>query len=155
MRDLFYRFSDQAVYSRYFTSIKTMPHKKMQEYVNVNYRWIMSIVGIVEGAGTEKIIAEARYARTKQDAFADAAFVVDEHYQGKGIASYLFELLIRAAREEGIKGFTADVLASNKAMLKVFEKSPFPVQTVLSRGIYELTIPFTPLSDLKANEKKS
>jgi len=127
----------------------------MQEYVNVNYRWIMSIVGIVEGAGTEKIIAEARYARTKQDAFADAAFVVDEHYQGKGIASYLFELLIRAAREEGIKGFTADVLASNKAMLKVFEKSPFPVQTVLSRGIYELTIPFTPLSDLKANEKKS
>jgi hypothetical protein len=35
------------------------------------------------------------------------------------------------------------VLASNKSMLKVFEKAPFPVQTVLSRGIYELTIPFT------------
>ena len=71
MRDLFYRFSDQAVYSRYFTSIKTMPHKKMQEYVNVNYRWVMSIVGVVEvSAGTEKIIAEARYARMKQDTFA-------------------------------------------------------------------------------------
>ncbi|HNY50374.1 MAG TPA: GNAT family N-acetyltransferase [Smithella sp.] len=153
MRDLFYRFSDQAVYSRYFTSIKAMPHRKMQEYVNVNYRWIMSIVGVVEIAGTEKIIAEARYARVKQDAFADVAFVVDEDYQNLGIASYLFELLIRAAREEGIKGFTADVLASNKSMLKVFEKAPFPVQTVLSRGIYELTIPFTPLSDLKASEK--
>ncbi|HNZ65726.1 MAG TPA: GNAT family N-acetyltransferase, partial [Smithella sp.] len=130
------------VYSRYFTSIKTMPHKKMQEYVNVNYRWVMSIVGVVEAAGTEKIIAEARYARTKQDAFADVAFIVDEDYQNMGIASYIFELLIRAAREEGIKGFTADVLASNKSMLKVFEKAPFPVQTVLSRGVYELTIPF-------------
>lgn len=149
MRDLFYRFSDQAVYSRYFTSIKTMPHRKMQEYVNVNYRWVMSIVGVVEVEGTEKLIAEARYARTMQDAFADVAFVVDEDYQGKGIASYLFELLIRAAREEGIKGFTADVLATNKSMLKVFEKSPFPVQTVLSRGIYELTIPFESASDLK------
>jgi len=53
------------------------------------------------------------------------------------------------AREEGIRGFTADVLASNKAMLKVYEKSPFPVQTVLTSGIYELTIPFTLLSELK------
>jgi GNAT superfamily N-acetyltransferase len=152
MRLLFYRFSDQAVYSRYFTSIKTMPHKKMQEYVNVNYHLVMSIVGIVEIAGTEKIIAEARYARTNQAAFADTAFIVDEEYHSKGIASYLFELLIRAAREEGIQGFTADVLATNKAMLKVYEKSPFPVQTVLSRGIYELTIPFTPLSELKEKD---
>jgi acyl-CoA hydrolase/GNAT superfamily N-acetyltransferase len=152
MRDLFYRFSDQAVYSRYFTSIKTMPHKKMQEYVNVNYHLVMSIVGIVEVAGIEKIIAEARYARTKQDSFADTAFIVDEDYQGKGIASYLFELLIRIAREEGIQGFTADVLATNKPMLKVFEKAPFSVQTVLSRGIYELTIPFTPLSELKEKD---
>ena len=153
MRDLFYRFSDQAVYSRYFTSIKTMPHKKMQEYVNVNYRWVMSIVGVVEvSAGAEKIIAEARYARMKQDSFADTAFIVDEEYQGKGIASYLFELLIRVAREEGIGGFTADVLATNKAMLKVFEKAPFPVQTVLSSSVYELNIPFSPLSDLKEKD---
>jgi acyl-CoA hydrolase/GNAT superfamily N-acetyltransferase len=152
MRLLFYRFSDQAVYSRYFTSIKTMPHKKMQEYVNVNYHLVMSIVGIVEVSGTEKIIAEARYARKKQDTFADTAFIVDEDYHSKGIASYLFELLIRTAREEGIQGFTADVLATNKAMLKVYEKSPFPVQTVLSRGVYELTIPFTPISELKEKD---
>jgi GNAT superfamily N-acetyltransferase len=129
-----------------------MPHKKMQEYVNVNYNLVMSIVGIVEDSGTEKIIAEARYARTKQDSFADTAFIVDEKYHNKGIASYLFELLIRTAREEGVKGFTADVLASNKAMLKVYEKSPFPVQTVLSRGIYELTIPFTHIADLKEKD---
>jgi acyl-CoA hydrolase/GNAT superfamily N-acetyltransferase len=150
MRLLFYRFSDQAVYSRYFTSVKTMPHKKMQEYVNVNYNHVMSIVGIVEVGDTEKIIAEARYVRTRQDSFADTAFIVDEEYHSKGIASYLFELLIRTAREEGVKGFTADVLATNKSMLKVYEKSPFPVQTVLSRGIYELTIPFT--SDLKEKD---
>ncbi|MBN1363520.1 MAG: GNAT family N-acetyltransferase [Syntrophaceae bacterium] len=150
MRDLFYRFSDQAVYSRYFTSIKTMPHKKMQEYVNVNYRLVMSIVGVVDVFGTEKIIAEARYARPKQDSFADVAFVVDENYQNMGIASYLLELLIRIAREEGIQGFTANVLASNKSMLKVFEKAPFPVNTVLTQGIYELRIPFTPVTDLKS-----
>jgi GNAT superfamily N-acetyltransferase len=71
------------------------------------------------------------------------AFVVDENHQGRGIASFLFEMLIRAAREQGIEWFTADVIADNKAMLKVFEKAPFPIHAVMESGIYTLTIPFT------------
>jgi len=142
MRRLFYRFSDQSVYYRYFSPIKTMPHKKMQEYVNVNYRLTMSIVAILDDAGVEKILGEARYVRSQVDAFADTAFIVDEYYQGRGISTYLLSLLIKAAREEGIPGFKADVLENNRAMLKVYEKAPFPVQTVLSGGVYKITIPF-------------
>ena len=142
MRRLFYRFSDQAVYYRYFSPIKTMPHKKMQEYVNVDYRHTMSIVAIVDESGVEKIIGEARYVKTQGEPFADTAFIVDEQYQGMGISTYLFNLLIRAAREEGIAGFKADVLENNRAMLKVYEKALYPVQTVLSGGVYKITIPF-------------
>ncbi len=142
MRRLFYRFSDQSVYYRYFSPIKTMPHKKMQEYVAVDYRQTMSIVAILDDAGVEKILGEARYVRSQLDAFADTAFIVDEHYQGRGIATYLLNLLIKTAREEGIRGFKADVLENNRAMLKVYEKAPFPVQTVLSGGVYKITIPF-------------
>lgn len=142
MRRLFYRFSDQAVYYRYFSPIKTMPHRKMQEYVNVDYRHTMSIVAIVDESGVEKIIGEARYVKTQGEPFADTAFIVDEQYQGMGISTYLFNLLIRAAREEGIAGFKADVLENNRAMLKVYEKALYPVQTVLSGGIYKITIPF-------------
>ena len=68
--------------------------------------------------------------------------MVDENFQGRGIASFLFETLIRVAREQGIEGFTADVLADNKAMLKVFEKASFPIRAVMEFGIYNLTIPF-------------
>jgi Acetyl-CoA hydrolase len=153
MRRLFYRFSDQAVYYRYFSPIKTMPHNKMQEYVNVDYRYVMSIVGVVEEAGVEKIIAEARYVRLNNESRADTAFVVDENYQGMGIASYLFDLLIRIAREEGIIEFAADVLADNKSMLKVYEKAPFPIKAVFSGGLYKLTIPFMSAADLKEREK--
>jgi GNAT superfamily N-acetyltransferase len=142
MRRLFYRFSDQAVYYRYFSPIKTMPHKKMQEYVNVDYRCTMSIVAIIDESGVEKIIGEARYVRTKGEPFADTAFIVDEQYQGMGISTYLFNLLIRAAREEGVTGLKADVLENNRAMLKVYEKAIYPVQTVLSGGVYKITIPF-------------
>lgn len=142
MRRLFYRFSDQAVYYRYFSPIKTMPHKRMQEYVNVDYRCTMSIVAIIDEAGVEKIIGEARYVKSQDDPFADTAFIVDENYQGMGISTYLFNLLIRAAREEGIAGLRADILENNRAMLKVYEKAIYPVQTVLSGGVYKVTVPF-------------
>ena len=142
MRKLFYRFSDTSVYYRYFSPIKTMPHRKMQEYVNIDYQRIMSIVGITDLLGSERIIAEGRYVRHHNLPGADVAFVVDENYQGRGIASFLFEILIRAAREQGIKWFTADVIADNKAMLKVFEKAPFPISAVMESGIYNLSIPF-------------
>jgi RimJ/RimL family protein N-acetyltransferase len=142
MRRLFYRFSDTAVYYRYFTAIKTMPHRKMQEYVNVDYQRVMSIVASIDDTGAERIIAEGRYARHHDRPLADVAFVVDEKFQQRGIASFLLGVLIRAAREQGIEGFTADVLADNKAMLRVFEKALFPIRAVLDSGVYNLTIPF-------------
>ena len=109
----------------------------------------MSITGTrcpswrLDESGVEKIIGEARYVKTRGEPFADTAFIVDEQYQGMGISTYLFNLLIRAAREEGIAGFKADVLENNRAMLKVYEKALYPVQTVLSGGVYKITIPFS------------
>ncbi|OPY86261.1 MAG: Acetyltransferase Pat [Smithella sp. PtaU1.Bin162] len=143
MRRLFYRFSDDTVFYRYFSPIKTMPHSKMQEYVNVDYRRDMSIVGILEKPGAERIIAEGRYSRQPDSSFADTAFVVDEKFKSKGIASFMMELLVRYAQGQGIKGFAADVLCDNKSMLKVYEKLPFPVQSRLECGVYHLTVNFS------------
>jgi len=38
----------------------------------------------------------------------------------------------------------ADVLASNKSMLKVYEKGDYPVEVKLVGGLYALTITFNP-----------
>ncbi|MEN8246180.1 MAG: GNAT family N-acetyltransferase [Thermodesulfobacteriota bacterium] len=142
MRRLFYRFSDQSVYYRYFAPIKTMPHAKMQEYVNVDFGRIMSIVGLAGEPGQEHIIAEARYVKEEGGHYADTAFVVDEAYQGRGIATYIYQMMIRLAKERGIKGFKSDVLASNKGMLNVFEKGGEVVNAKLEFNVYSLTIPF-------------
>jgi hypothetical protein len=50
--------------------------------------------------------------------------------------------LMKLAKERCILGFTADVLASNKGMMRVFEKSGLAVQARLDSGAYELTMPF-------------
>ncbi len=153
MRKLFYRFSDRAVYYRYFSPIKTMPHMMMQEYVNVDYSHIMSIVGVIEESGrVPRIVAEGRYALSADRPYADVAFVVDEKFQGVGIGSFLLNALIVIARKRGIEGFTADVLVENKPMLKVFEKASFPLHAIVREGTYELTIHFAEVSEHSYND---
>lgn len=141
MRRLFYRFSDEAVYYRYFTHIKTMPHAKMQKYVNIDYGQTLSIVGLEGAPGKGRIIAEARFVKHSDKPYGDIAFIVDEDYQGLGIATYLYRLLTRLAKERGLLGFTANVLASNTSMMKVFEKEG-TIKARMAEGEYELIISF-------------
>jgi acyl-CoA hydrolase/GNAT superfamily N-acetyltransferase len=141
MRRLFYRFSNESVYARYFGHLRSMPHTKIQAYVNVDWRHTMSIVGLTDEPDPSRIIAEARYIISGATSYAEIVFVVDEAYQGLGIGTYLYEILIEIARQRGLKGFTADVLFSNIGMMKVFRKGPLPVLAKLEEGIYHLTIP--------------
>jgi GNAT superfamily N-acetyltransferase len=101
MRRLFYRFSNTAVYRRFLFPISTMPHDKMQGYVNVDYSQVMSVVALAGEPDQQAIIAEARYVKDDQNAYGEVAFIVDEKYQGRGIATYLYKMLIRLAKERG------------------------------------------------------
>jgi RimJ/RimL family protein N-acetyltransferase len=143
MRHLFYRFSDEAVYARYFHSVSSMPHAKMQEYVNVDWNQVMSIVGLIGEEGKGRIIAEARYIKIPGSPFAEAVFIVDEKYQQAGIATMMYEMLVRLARDRGVKGFVAEVLFSNIGMMKVFKKGQLPVKARLESGVYHIEIPFS------------
>ena len=143
MRTLFYRFSDESIYSRYLQSIRSMPHSKMQEYVNVDWNQTVSVVGLVGEEGQGRIIAEARFIKVPGSPLAEVVFVVDEKYQRLGIASFLYEVLIQLAKERGVKGFTAEVLFSNIGIMKVFRKGDLPVKAHLEGGIYHLEIDIT------------
>lgn len=143
MRRLFYRFSEESVYYRYFTHLRAMPHTKMQEYVNVDYRQFMSIVALEGDPGKGRIIAEGRYARLHVRPYADVSFIVDEAYHGIGVGSHLLKMLIKVARDNGIQGFVAAVLKGNEPMMRVFEKSGLTVQTRLEEDTYALTMLFS------------
>jgi GNAT superfamily N-acetyltransferase len=143
MRHLFYRFSDETVYYRYFHSVSSMPHAKIQEYVNVDWNQVISIVGLIGEEGKGRIIAEARFIIIPSSPFAEIVFEVDEAYQGLGIASLLYKMLIRLAKGKGIKGFIAEVLFSNIGAMKVIRKGDLPVKARLEDGVYHLVIPFS------------
>jgi GNAT superfamily N-acetyltransferase len=114
----------------------------MQEYVNVDWNQVMSIVGLIGEEGKGRIISEARYIKIPGSPFAEVVFVVDEKYQRLGIASFLYKMLIRLAKERGVRGFMAEVLFSNIGIMNVFQKGELPVKAHLQSGVYHLEIPF-------------
>jgi len=142
MRRFFYRFSNEAKFYRFFYSVKTMSHDKMQEYVNVDYSKEMSIVGLSGKPGDETIVAEARFVRNDRSYYGEVAFLIDDSFQGLGIGSYMLNLLIQIAKEQKLMGLTAEVLFDNTPMKKIFEKANYPMEAHLDNGIYSLTMHF-------------
>ncbi len=138
MRRLFYDFSDESKYLRYFAKITTMPHREMQKYVNIDYEKALSIVGVITQDRTERIIAEARYAFDPHTGEYEMAFIVDEEFQGRGISTFMLNYLITIARERGIKSLTATVLGHNYKMMRVFAKAEVKPESKATDGAVEM-----------------
>jgi L-amino acid N-acyltransferase YncA len=60
---------------------------------------------------------------------AEVAFTVVDKYQGRGVGAALLRHLAMIARQAGLRELVAYVLADNRAMLKVFEKSGLKYST--------------------------
>lgn len=72
-------------------------------------------------SGSEIGLGVARFIRLDPPELAEAAITVVDDAQGKGLGRLLFEKLVGAAHERGVKTFRFDVLAENEAMLKLVE----------------------------------
>ena len=142
LRNLFYSLSDETVYLRFFGPIKSMPHYRLQSFVNVDYVDRMAIVGIIKKGEKEEIIAVGRYTVDKKTNMAETSFVVHDDWQNKGIGTFLLKYLIKIAKENGILGFTAYVLGMNRCMLHVFHKTDYEIKSNFEYGSYELSFRF-------------
>jgi GNAT superfamily N-acetyltransferase len=100
----------------------------------IDYEDILSVVDIVEKGRNERIIGEARYAYDKMADAYEIAFIVDEEFQKRGVATFLFNYLIKIARDRGIAWLIAYVLMRNEAMLKVFEISNMVIKRSYDDG---------------------
>ncbi len=72
---------------------------------------------------------------------AEVAFAVRDDMHGRGIASVLLEHLVWQARQRGLEAFTAETLAENSAMLRVFADVGLPARRRIAEGVVELTFP--------------
>lgn len=141
-RRFFYSLSEEDIYYRFMGAMRTLPHIKAQPLVILDYEEKFAIVGYVGEEPDEELVGVARWFLDRATNLAEVAFAVRPDWQGKGIGSFLLALLIQVAKEKGVSGFTADVLASNRRMMSVFYDSGCKVQARLEDGVYHVVLRF-------------
>jgi GNAT superfamily N-acetyltransferase len=151
-RNFFYSLQEDTIYYRFFYQMKLFSHEVIQkQWASVDYRKNMSMIGLVQKAGHQEIVAIGTYAQ-EDDTNAEVAFVVREDFQGMGIASYLLEILEGIARENDYSRFTATVLKDNQAMLNVFRKHyPNAHMTITGGNEVSVVMEFDPDTPHAAN----
>ena len=88
-----------------------------------------------------RLVGVASYESTGQPGIAEVAFSVPDDMHGRGIASLLLEHLVWQARQRGLRAFTAETLAENSAMLRVFADAGLPAKRRIAGGVVEMTFP--------------
>jgi GNAT superfamily N-acetyltransferase len=132
-----------SIYTRFFTHRKDLSDDEIDRAVNVDFVREVALVVTTEAARGDTIIASGRYIATDGAAAersAELAFVVDEDYRGRGIASLLLAHLTDLARVQNFTRFEAAVLSQNRAMLAVFKRSGFPMEQRRDRGVIHVTL---------------
>ncbi|MFN2616807.1 MAG: N-acetyltransferase family protein [Thermoleophilaceae bacterium] len=88
------------------------------------------------------LIAVARFVRLPEDPqAAEAAILVVDSWQGRGLGSLLARELAARARGLGVKRFTATMASDNRPALRLMEKLAYHLERGPSQhGVSELTL---------------
>jgi RimJ/RimL family protein N-acetyltransferase len=142
LKDFFYSLSDNSLYRRFISMRKDMPHERLQEFVIIDYTQQMVVLAVVPQGEKEIVVGMGQYSIIEKTHTAEVGFAVRDDYQNKGIGSELLSYLTYLAKRQGLLGFYAEVLAENRPMLHLFDKTGFDIKRRREEGVYELEMMF-------------
>ncbi len=132
-----------SIYTRLFTYRTELTEAGLDRIMAVDPGRDLMLVVTVGAGAQETVIATGRFIAAPGNGVprsGEIAFVVEEDYQGLGIAGRLLRHLADLARAKGVATFVADVLAENKAMLAVFARSGLPMRQRREGGVVQVTL---------------
>ena len=138
--------SQKSIYMRFFAFKSKLSAKELKRFTEVDYKDRVALVITIGG----DIIGIGRYDRLDDPEEAEVAFNIADAHQGRGIGSILLEHLAAAARENGIRKFSAEVLPENRKMLMVFSDAGYDVKRHFDDGVVSLEFNIDPTDKSRA-----
>lgn len=115
--------SPRARYLRFNAHIDRLTAEQLRYLTEVDYSDHMAWVALDQDDPDGPGMGVARYIRLKDEpTVAEAAITVIDRYQGRGLGTVLLAVLGKSALEAGVTTFRNYVVASNDAMLELFEQ---------------------------------
>jgi len=141
--DFFHGLSPQSVYHRFFSTLRGVPYRDVQYYMDIDYNERMALVAIIPSEAGGKIVAIGRYELEPSTNWAEFAVVVTDELQERGLGRFMLTYLTKIARARGITGFTAEVMKDNARMMDLFRDSGYRVETRLEAGTWLVKMYFS------------
>jgi RimJ/RimL family protein N-acetyltransferase len=115
--DGFARLSPQARYRRFFSTKRHLTPAELRYFTELDGENHLALGAVrLRSDGSEEGVGVARFVRASDDPHAaEAAVVVVDEFQQKGLGRLLLSRLVGAARERGIERFRATTLVENPA----------------------------------------
>ena len=86
----------------------------------------------------DRLVGVASYEPAGRPGVAEVSFAVPDDMHDRGIASLLLEHLIWQARQRDLRTLTAETMAENSAMLRVFADADLPAKRRISGSVVKL-----------------
>ncbi|MHA1925336.1 MAG: GNAT family N-acetyltransferase [Candidatus Thorarchaeota archaeon] len=135
IKDLFYGLSEESIYFRFLTPLRSLPRRTLQDFYDVDADRDISIVAAIHPEGSEesdKIVGAGRYLLNRNTNEAEFALLVRDEFQGIGIGRFMMNHLMRIAKSKGVDAFIAYVHPKNLPMIRFLNKSGKIVESHLS-----------------------
>ena len=135
------RLKPETVIYRFFHYMPELSGEDAYCFTHLDYYQRMALVATssADTDGGEAIRAVGRY-ESLGSGRAEVAFVVEDAWQGNGLASTLLQGLARIARDRGLTTFVAVTMRSNARMQDVFRHSGFPCKVHYEGGEIAVTL---------------
>jgi RimJ/RimL family protein N-acetyltransferase len=133
----------ESVYTRLFSHKTDLTEGDLKRITEIDFEKEVGLVVTLESAAGEAVIGSGRYfafAGADGKRHAEVAFLVEEDYQGQGMARTIMRHLAAIARCQKIACFEAEVLPENKAMLAAFARSGLPMSQRYADDVIHVTL---------------
>ena len=142
MQELFYRLSEEDVYTRFFQQLSSLTDTAAQYLCSVDYHEEMAFAAVIGPPEHERIVGASAYYLSPATGLAEVAYMVDPDWQGTGLGKILHTGLVEYAREHGARGLRADVLPGNSRMMRIFERGDHSFSVATAGGVTDVRMLF-------------
>ncbi len=125
---MFQYLSKESLYYRFFGYVPQVNHEFLARYTQNDYDREIAIIVEIEHESEKLMIGVVRIITDAWGENAEYAILIADPWQKQGLGSILTDFIIDIARDKGIHKIYASVLATNKGMLRLFEKKGFTIK---------------------------
>lgn len=154
MLDFLAALSPETRYRRFHILIPNPPReellRRVGEHVAIPSERGVALVALDD----DTIVGSARCRRAHaEEVAAEAAVVVRDDYQGRGIGKALLLALVDEARARGIQILYAYIQPDNKRILDMLARAHLPVRTSFEEGAMRVEVLLPPGSHQESGEE--